>query len=71
MHLMGNPDYKTILLQLIASLTLADHMGDVSNSMDTALRLAGVDIDWNDFSELQQSLYNLGVTTLHGTSIGE
>ncbi len=66
---MTEPDYPEILLQLIASLTLCDHMGDVSNDMQRALELAGVAVDWDDEDELRAALHAMGVTTLYGTSL--
>lgn len=70
------PDYRKILLQLIGSLTLADHMGDASNDMDTALRMAlpecvdEIDeLEWEDLGEWLCKKH--GVTTLHGTPLWE
>ena len=66
------PDYLKILLQLIASLTLCDHMGDVGNDMMHALELAGVDVkDIWDENEPAATLHAMGVTTLVGTSLEE
>ena len=65
------PDYKMIMLNLIASLTLDDHMGDVSNSVSEALKQAQIDVgEWENFDELGNKLYNIGVTTLWGTELG-
>lgn len=64
-------DPKDILLQLIASLTLADHMGDVSNEIQKALEQLGETPEWDDFPELQKWLHAKGITTLYGTSIGD
>lgn len=68
---MTEPNYKDILLQLIASLTLSDHMGDVAGDIDGALKQAGVDIEWDDLSDLGRKLGKMGVTTLYGTKLGE
>ena len=65
------PDYRAILLKLIASLTLCDHMVDVGNAMQTALDMAQIDIaEWDDEHELAKHLHAMGITTLHGISIG-
>jgi hypothetical protein len=65
---------KDILLRLIASLTLADHMGDAADDIQTALRMLGPPYDqweWGDLDELGNHLAALGVTTIHGTSLSE
>jgi hypothetical protein len=66
---------KEILLKLCASLTLADHMGDVARSVIYALELAKIDLDHGDGNEdwnvvVGEALHKLGVTTLHNSSIG-
>jgi hypothetical protein len=63
------PDYRDILLRLIGSLTLADHMGDISDDVTTALKMAGIDVEWEDWDDLGSALHKMGVTTLHGTSL--
>lgn len=64
-------DYKGMLLSLCASLTLADHMGDVSNDVDTVLRRLGMpkcilDAGWED---LGKELGKIGIKTLYGTDL--
>ena len=66
---MADPDYRQILLQLIGSLTLADHMGDAAGDVAQALKMAGLDIEWDDLNELGARLGQMGVTTLHGTPL--
>jgi hypothetical protein len=71
---------ERVLLMLLASLTLADHMGDASNYMWDALKLAfpaihaEVEIAEEDCDEPMEALAMVlqrhGVTTLYGTSIG-
>lgn len=60
-----------LLMEFIASLTLADHMGDVSEDVSYVLKLLGMEdlaaSDWGD--ETMQELHKLGVTTLYGTSL--
>ena len=63
------PDYRKILLSLIASLSLDDHMGDVSNSVSEALKQAEIEIEWEDWEELQRGLHALGIETLWDTSL--
>ena len=62
-------DYRAILLQLIGSLTLCDHMGDVSNDVSTVLERIGLDIEWDEWDELGKALHEMGVTTLVGTEL--
>ena len=75
---MPNDDDRTILLQLIGSLTLCDHMGDVSNYMVAALRRAGrydlmerwdEDRGYDGMRGLRRALHEDGVTTLVGTNL--
>jgi hypothetical protein len=65
-------DYQEILLKLIASLTLCDHMGDVSNEIIDVLEKIGFTYE-NDGEEefecLQKALHFRGITTLNGTEI--
>lgn len=65
------PDYKTILLQFIASLTLADHLGDVGNDIGEVLKQIGLEIEWDEPSDLGTALGKMGITTLYGTELGE
>lgn len=68
---MSEPDYKQLLLQFIGSLTMCDHMGDVGEDVEKVLKLAKIDIDeWEDWSDLRNSLGKMGVTTLYGTELG-
>lgn len=61
-----------ILLQLIVSLGLCDHMGDVAEEVGRALELAGVEVgEWEDLSDLSRILGRRGVTTLWGTRLDE
>ena len=60
---------RGILLQLVASLTLAEHMGDVATCVRVTLNRLGMEIDWADLDELALALGKMGVTTLHGTKM--
>jgi hypothetical protein len=62
---------RVVLLQLIASLTLCDHMGDVGNDVTEALKLIGLEIRWDDWPDLGRALAKMGVTTLWGTSLDD
>lgn len=67
-------DHHQMLLQLIGSLTLCDHMGDVSNAVcDVMEKLFPDDDSWNegDFHDLGTWLGKRGVTTLLGTPLFE
>ncbi len=63
-------DHRAILLSLIGSLTLCDHMGDVSNDVQEALDQIGLKIEWHEWHELGNALGAMGVTTLLGTPLG-
>ena len=64
-------DAQAIFLKFLASLTLADHLGDVWNDVDQAIEqfgIDGLDPTWEEH-ELQHVLGARGVTTLYGTVI--
>jgi hypothetical protein len=61
--------WETLILSFIGSLCLADHMGDVSNEIDTVLKVLGHDHGWDDFEELMTWLGKRGVTTLNGSPL--
>ena len=69
---MSDPvDYRQMLLQLCGSLTLCDHMGDVSNDVLEVLTRLGMpesvlNAEWE---EVGKELGKLGVTTLYGTKL--
>lgn len=72
---MSAPNYEEILLQLCASLTLGDHMGDVGDDVVEALKRAGVPMlededseGWTD--DVAKTLHARGITTLYGTPVG-
>lgn len=68
-------DYKAVLLQLIASLTLDENGGDIAESVNEALEKIGVDLKaygWffdDATDDLRAGLHRMGVTTLWGTEI--
>jgi hypothetical protein len=64
-------DYRDILLKLIGSLTLSDHMGDVSEDVARTLHMIGIDIEWVDWPDLRKALAKMGVTTLYDTSLSD
>lgn len=64
-------DYRALILAFVGSLTLADHMGDVSNDVEQVLKLLGVKIEWYEWGELGSALGKMGVTTLYGTSLSD
>lgn len=60
--------HRKLLLQLIGSLTLCDHMGDVSNDVVDVLDRMG--IDWGDcWEDVPKLLHGMGITTLVGTPL--
>ena len=67
---MSQVDYKKILLQLIASLTLCDHMGDVGDDINKTLENIDLQVgEWDDICELGHLLGKMGITTLYETTI--
>jgi hypothetical protein len=66
----GQKGERQLLLQLIASLTLCDHQGDVADVINSALKKVGLELEWDTWSDLRHKLHELGITTLHGTTIG-
>ena len=68
---MADQTDRNLLLQLIGSLTLCDHMGDVSNDVQYVLTKLGINDEWEDWPQLAEALHVRGVTTLYGTSLAE
>ncbi len=69
---MSDTEYRNLLLSLIASLTLSDHMGDVSNDVHTCLRrIPDIpnDVLSCDWEELGPRLGRMGIKTLYGTEL--
>lgn len=69
-------DYKLVLLELIGSLTLCDHMGDVANDvtyvlekleMRDVLEQGSEDNDW--WPGIAKGLHSHGIKTLYGTEL--
>ena len=58
-----------LILQFVASYTLADHLGDVSDDVDVLLKKIGFNEEWDDEMELCDLLAKKGITTLYGTSL--
>lgn len=65
---------RELLLKLIGSLTLDDHMGDVADDVSHVLKELGIATPQADESDewwrgLARDLHALGVTTLYGTAL--
>lgn len=64
-----------LILKLIASLTLADHIGDVGDDAIFVMKRLGIEIEIEDCESWQtgvrRSLAKCGVTTLYDTSIAD
>lgn len=60
---------RQLLLSFVASLSLAENLGDVSEDIQFLFKKAKVDIEFDDFEDLQEGLAKLGVLTLHGTPL--
>jgi hypothetical protein len=56
---------RSHLLSWVRSLTLADHIGDVANDVDRLLKDLGVNVEWDELSELDTELGKLGVNYRH------
>lgn len=70
------PDYRQILLNMLAGLSLADHLGDVATDALEAADLAGfldgvaTDEDLGDLEDLTRVLVrDHKATTVFGTSL--
>ena len=59
-------DYKKLLLSFIWTLTLADHMGDVLDDIDSVLGRLGINIQWDDADDLRTKLTEMGIGSLYG-----
>lgn len=66
-------DTHAILLSFIASLTLADHMGDVMGDIETVLKRIGYEVPNGALdafeTALAKQLHKDGIRTLYGTEI--
>ncbi len=70
-------DYRELLLQFIGSLTICDHIGDVTNEIDDVLTRLGMplpaevatDTDWG--IALGEWLGKQGITDMHGEPLYE
>ena len=69
-------EYEHLLMGLIGSLTLADHMGDAAGDVHFVLKQLGIETphaddsdDW--WSGLAKDLHLLGVKTLHDTALAD
>jgi hypothetical protein len=67
-------DYRELLLQVVASLTLCDHIGDVSNVVAEVLDKLEIGVDdWDElghtWGSVPRQLAQMGVTTLVGTPV--
>ncbi len=56
--------YKTILYELIFSLTLNDYMSGVADDIAEALRQMEDEFEWIDLDELREILEKRGINTL-------
>ena len=64
---------RELLLALIASLTLDDHLGDVGDDVAKVLKELGIEVPENDGDwqeDVADELARRGVKTLYGTPLG-
>lgn len=62
-------DYRDLLMRLIVSLTLCDHMGDAGDDVNTVLKITNPDIKWDDWDDLRTQLTALGYKGLYDRTI--
>ena len=67
-------DYEALLLQLLGSLTLCDHMGDVADDVLAVMGRLGIedayDDEYDDWKRsIGRTLHDLGVTTLYDSEL--
>ena len=67
----SDDEWESLILKFIGSLCLADHLGDVGEDVQEVLKQIGHEPEWDDFSDLMKWLHKRGVTTLHGTTLGD
>lgn len=63
------PNYKDLVYRFIGSLTLCEHMGDVSNEVDTVLKELNDGVEWSDLDDLAHIWGERGITTLGHISL--
>lgn len=68
-----NKECKKYILQIVASLCLCDHIGDVMGDIGKILEDIEFDDDdeWYELHELLDILAKRDVTTLFGTELGD
>lgn len=55
-----------LILIFIRNISLADHLGDVADDIDSILKMLGVDAgSWGNLDELGDNLGNMGVKYMH------
>lgn len=53
----SEPDYRQLIINFCAGLTLSDHMGDVADDVVRLLDLAHIEVDeWSDLDDLRKIL---------------
>jgi len=62
---------REYLMAFIRSLSLADHMGDVGNTVITLFELMEINTEWRDLDELSQILEQQDVPYLYEIEKGE
>lgn len=62
-------DYKAMILSLVASATLCDHMGDMWNDLNFVLKEMGEDDLLEEFDELPKKLHLRGIKTVYGSEV--
>lgn len=66
---MSAEEYRKLLLNLMGSLTLCDHMGDVLNAISFVMPELGMDRKWWEVEEAKQILHDNGATALRGSPL--
>lgn len=71
---MSEPDYKKLLINLLASMSLADHKGDIADDAFYTIKLMGIELpDSVDCIDkfLPYFVRHHGATTVYGSEYNE
>lgn len=70
---MAHLDHEQLLVNLLGSLTFADHLGDVADDVNTVLNALGLDIEWypgdNDEDIRKLLVQRFSATSLYGSAL--
>jgi hypothetical protein len=64
-----NLDYKELLLQFLASLTMCEDIMEVSQDVYFLLNKMEIDVEWEILPDLASYFAEQNITTLYGSSL--